>query len=169
MPLTMYQATVPAFLKTLNACSAILDKAEADAAARKIDQATLLDYRLAPDMFPLSKQLQLVTDFAKGTAARLAGVEVPKYEDSEKTIAEFKARIAKTAAFVRGFKPGAIDGSETRSITIPIGGQPTTFTGQDYLVSFALPNFYFHATAAYAILRHCGVNIGKRDYLGRTS
>ncbi|MFI4986580.1 MAG: DUF1993 family protein [Alphaproteobacteria bacterium] len=168
MPLTMYQATVPALLQTLNACSAILDKAATDAASRKIDEATLLGYRLAPDMFPLAKQFQLVADFAKGTVARLAGVEVPKYEDSEKTLAELKARIAKTVAYVQGFKPGAIDGSETRAITIPMGGQPTTFTGQDYLVTFALPNFYFHATTAYAILRHCGVNIGKRDFLGRS-
>jgi uncharacterized protein len=167
MPLTMYQATVPALLQTLNACSAILGKAEADAAARKIDQAVLFDYRLAPDMYPLSRQLQLVTDFARSTVARLAGVEVPKYDYSEKTIADFQARIAKSAAFVQSFKPDAIDGSETRAITIPFGGQPVTFTGQDYLVTFALPNFYFHATAAYAILRHCGLNVGKRDFLNR--
>lgn len=167
MPITMYQATVPALLQMLNAHSAILDKVEADAATRKIDQAVLLNYRLAPDMFPLVRQFQLVSDFAKGTVARLAGVEVPKYEDTEKTIAELKARIAKTIAYVRSFKPSAIDGSEERAITIPIAGQPTTFKGLDYLVNQALPNFYFHATAAYAILRHCGVNIGKRDFLGR--
>ena len=167
MPLTMYQATVPAFLQTLKALSAVLDKAAADATARKIDQAVLLNYRLAPDMFALTRQVQMVTDFAKGTVARLAGVEVPTYEDSEKSLADLKARIAKAAAFVQSFKPASIDGSETREITIPLGGQPTTFKGQDYLVSFALPNFYFHATAAYAILRHCGVAIGKRDFLGR--
>jgi hypothetical protein len=168
MPITMYQATVPALLQTLNALSAILDKAEADATARKIDPAVLLSYRLAPDMFALTRQIQLTTDFAKGTMARLSGAEPPKYEDTETTIAALKARIAKTVAFVKSFKPDAIDGSEARDVTIPIGGQPTTFKGQDYLVGFALPNFYFHATTAYAILRHCGVGIGKRDFLGRS-
>lgn len=168
MSITMYQTAVPAFLKTLNALSAILDKAAADAATRKIDETVLLNYRLAPDMFALGRQVQLVTDFAKGAAARLAGAEVPKYEDTEATIAELKARIAKTLAFVGSFKPDAIDGSEVREIILTIGGEPMTFSGQDYLVQVVLPNFYFHATVAYAILRHCGLNIGKRDFLGRT-
>lgn len=166
MSFSMYQATVPALLRTLKAMSAILDKAAADAAARKIDPAVLLGFRLAPDMFALARQVQMVTDFAKGTMARLAGVENPKYEDTEKTIDELKARIAKAIAFVQSFKPEALEGSETRSISLPIGGQTMTFTGQDYLVGFALPNFYFHATAAYSILRHCGVALGKRDFLG---
>ena len=165
---TMYQATVPALLQTLNAMAKILDKAAADAEARKIDPAVLLGYRLAPDMFNLTRQVQTVSDFAKGTVARLAGLEPPKYEDSEKTIPELKARIAKTIAFVQGIKPGQIDGSETRDITIPVGGQPRSFKGLDYLTGFALPNFHFHATAAYAILRHCGVNLGKRDFLNWT-
>ena len=164
---TMYQATVPALLQTLNAMAKILDKAAADAEARKIDPAVLLGYRLAPDMFNLTRQVQLVTDFAKGTVARLAGQEVPKYEDTEKTIPELKARIAKTIAYVQSFKPQALDGSETRDVTIPVGGQPKTFKGQDYLVNVALPNFYFHATTAYDILRHCGVQIGKGDFLDR--
>jgi uncharacterized protein len=168
MPITMYQALVPALLQTLKAMSGILAKAEADAAARKIDPAVFLSYRLAPDMFPLTRQIQLVTDFAKGTVARLAGVDVPKYEDVEKTIPELKTRIEKTVDYVKSFKPSAIDGSEAREITIPIGGQPTTFKGLEYMVNQAMPNFYFHATAAYAILRHCGVNVGKRDFLART-
>ena len=168
MPFTMYQATVPAFVQTINALVKILDKAEAETAARKIDPTVLLNYRLAPDMFPLVRQFQLVSDLAKGAVARLAGVEVPKYEDTEETISELKARLVKTVAFVQGFKPSTIDGSEERDVTIPISGKPTTFKGQEYLVTNVLPNFYFHATAAYAILRHCGVTIGKRDFLGRT-
>lgn len=165
MSISMYQASVPSLLQTLNALSKILVKAETDAAERKIDPAVLLGYRLAPDMFNLIRQVQVASDFGKNTTARLAGQEPPKYEDTEKTIGELKARIAKTIAFVESFKPAAIDGSEGREITIPVGGQPKTFKGQDYLVNFALPNFYFHATAAYAILRHCGVKLGKRDFL----
>ena len=168
MPLSMYQASAPAFLQMLNALTIILDKAEADAAQRKIDPAVLLNYRLAPDMFAFARQIQLTTDFAKGPMARLAGVEIPKYEDTEATLPDLKARIAKTVAYVKSFKPEAIDGSETREITFPIGGKPTTFKGQDYLVNFALPNFYFHATTAYAILRHCGVPVGKGNFLGRS-
>jgi len=166
MPLTMYQASVPALLTTLKASATMIDKAEADAAQRKYDPAVLLTVRLAPDMFPLSRQFQLVSDFAKSTAARLAGVEVPRYEDKEASFADIKARLAKTAAYVESFKPEAIDGSETRDVTIPIGGQPRTYKGLDYLLTFALPNFYFHATTAYDILRHCGVPLGKRDFLG---
>ncbi|MGQ0674527.1 MAG: DUF1993 domain-containing protein [Rhodospirillales bacterium] len=163
----MYQAAVPALLQTLNATSKILGKAEAEAARRKIDPAVLLGYRLAPDMFPLTRQVQLVTDFAKGALARLAGQEPPKYEDTGKTIPELKARIAKTIAYVESFKPAALDGSESRDVTVPVGGKPTVLKGRDYLVNAALPNFYFHATAAYAILRHCGVQIGKGDFLNR--
>ena len=168
MSFSMYQAAVPAILQALKALDGILGKAEANAAERKIDPTVLLNYRLAPDMFAFTRQVQLVTDFAKGTMARLAGQEVPKYEDTEKTIAELKARIAKVTAYVQGFKPSDLDGSETRDVTFPVGGQPMTFKGADYLVNYALPNFYFHATTAYAILRHCGVGIGKRDFLART-
>jgi len=167
MPFSMYQAAAPGILQTLKAIDGVLAKAEAFATEKKVDPTVLLNYRLAPDMFALSRQVQLVTDFAKSTMARLAGQEVPKYEDTEKTIPELKARIAKVTAYVQGFKPADLDGSETRDVTLPIGGQPMTFKGQDYLVNFALPNFYFHATAAYSILRHCGVNIGKRDFLAR--
>lgn len=168
MPLTMYQATVPALVTTLKASATMIDKAEADAAQRKYDSAALLSWRLAPDMFPLSRQFQLISDFGKSTVARLAGVEVPKYEDTEKSFADLKERLAKTLAYVESFKPEAIDGSETRDVTIPVGGKPRTFTGQAYLVGFALPNFYVHATTAYDILRHCGVPLGKRDFLGWT-
>jgi hypothetical protein len=162
----MYQASVPAFLHMLKNLSAILDKAEAFAAERNIEPDVLLDWRLAPDMFPLVRQIQIAADFAKGTTARLAGAEVPKYADDEKTIAELKARIAKTLRFVEGFSPKDIDGSEGRDITLTVGGQEMHFKGEPYLVHFALPNFYFHATAAYAILRRCGVEIGKRDFIG---
>jgi uncharacterized protein len=168
MPFSMYQAAAPGILQALKALNGLLDKAEAFATEKKVDPTVLLNYRLAPDMFALTRQVQLVTDFAKSTMARLAGQEVPKYEDTEKTFAELKARIAKVTTYVQGFKAADLDGSETRDVTLPIGGQPMTFKGQDYLINFALPNFYFHATTAYAILRHCGVSIGKRDFLART-
>jgi hypothetical protein len=119
-------------------------------------------------MFPLTRQVQIAADFAKGTTARLAGAEVPKYADDETTFAALKARIAKTVKFVEGFKPKDIDGSETRDITLTVGGQDMHFKGEPYLVHFALPNFYFHATTAYNILRRCGVEIGKRDFIGMT-
>ena len=165
MTLSMYQASVPVFLHTLAALSAVLDKAAAHAAERKIEPSVLLNTRLFPDMFPLVRQVQLTADFAKGTSARLAGVEVP-YADTEATLDELKARIAKTVDFVKSLKPAQIDGSEEREITIPIGGQSLAFKGQPYLLHFALPNFFFHATTAYDILRHCGVGVGKRDFIG---
>jgi hypothetical protein len=148
--------------------TAILEKAEAFAAECDIEPEVLVNWRLAPDMLPLANQIQIAADFAKGTTARLAGAEVPKYADEEKTLAELKARIAKTVKFVEGFKPKDIDGSETRDITLPVGGQEMRFKGEPYLVHFALPNFYFHVTTAYDILRRCGVNIGKRDFIGMT-
>jgi uncharacterized protein len=169
MSLSMYQASVPGFLQSLAALSAVLDKAAVYATARKIEPSVLLSTRLYPDMFPLIRQVQLAADFAKGGAGRLAGVELPKYPDTETTIDELKARIGKTVAFLKDLKPPQIDGSEGKDITIPIGGQPHTFKGQAYLLTFALPNFYFHLTTAYAILRHCGVEIGKRDFLGPLS
>ena len=166
MPLSMYQASVPALLRMLSSLSAILDKAAAHAAARKIDPSVLLNTRLYPDMFPLVRQVQLASDFAKGAGARLAGMEPPKFPDTEAGIDELKARLGKTVDFLKGLKPAQIDGSEDRQITLSIGGEPHTFRGADFLVKFALPNFYFHVTAAYAILRHCGVEIGKRDFVG---
>ena len=166
MSFGMYQASVPAFLKMLTNLSAILEKAEAFAAERKIEPEILLNWRLAPDMFALTRQIQIAADFAKGTTARLAGREVPKYADEEKSFAELKARIAKTVKFVGGFTAKDIDGSESRDITLTLGGQEMHFKGEPYLVHFALPNFYFHATTAYDILRSCGVEIGKRDFIG---
>jgi hypothetical protein len=166
MSFGMYQASIPAFVKMLNTLSTILDKAEAYAAERKIDPDVLLNWRLAPDMFPLTKQIQLTSDFAKGAAARLAGKEVPKYADEEKTFAELKARIAKTLKFVQSAAPKDIDGSETRDVTLTVGGQEIRFKGEAYLVHFVLPNFYFHAATAYDIVRNFGVEVGKRDFLG---
>jgi hypothetical protein len=166
MPLSMYQASVPTFVRVLNNLSKILDKAAADAEARKVDPQVFVTARLAPDMYPLSRQVQVVSDMAKGGAARLAGVEPPSYADTETTFPELKARIEKTVAFLEGLKPEQIDGSEGRQITLKFPGGEFNFTGQDYLTGFVLPNLYFHATAAYTILRHNGVPIGKRDFLG---
>ena len=166
MAVSMYQASVPAFVQMLGSLAAILDKAEAYAAERKIDPAVLLGWRLAPDMFALARQVQIATDHAKGCCARLAGVEVPKYADEETTFADLRARIARTIDFVRSFEPSDIDGSEDRGITITAGGRELRFKGQQYLVNFVLPNFYFHVTTAYNILRHCGLPIGKRDFMG---
>ena len=166
MSLSMYQASVPVFARMLANLSAILTKAEAHAAARKIEPRVLLGMRLFPDMFSLVQQVQLSTDFAKGAAARLAGIEVPKYPDEESSFEELQQRIRKTLEFIKGFKPAEIDGSEQREIKLTIAGQPLTLAGQDYLLFFALPNFYFHVTTAYAILRHRGLEIGKRDFVG---
>jgi len=162
----MHQASIPAFVQMLNSLSAILDKAEAHAENRKIDPEVLLNYRLAPDMLPFVRQSQIAADLAKGAAARLAGVEVPKHDDTEKTFADLKARLAKTVAFVQSFKPSEIDGSEDRDIRLTLGEHTMSFKGQTYLVHFVLPNFYFHCTTAYDILRHGGVELGKRDFIG---
>ena len=167
MALSMYQALVPPFLRQLAALDAVLDKAAAHAAARKIDPAVLLAARLYPDMFALTRQVQLTCDFAKNTTARLAGQEPPKWPDDETTFDALRARVAKTVDFVKGFKAAEIDGSEERDVTLPMGGKPTTFKGANFLLNFAIPNFYFHATTAYAILRHSGVEVGKRDFIGQ--
>lgn len=167
MSISMHQASVPVFVQMLTSLRAILDKAEAHCTAKKIDPSVILGARLFPDMFPLTRQVQLTSDFAKGPIARLAGQEPPKWEDKEASFAELRARIDKTIEFVKSFKPEQIDGSESRDVTLPIGGNPTTFKGQRYLLQFALPNFYFHHTAAYSILRHNGIEVGKRDYLGQ--
>ena len=167
MALSMYQASVPVFVQMLSALSGVLEKAEAHAAARKVDPAVLLGDRLYPDMWPLARQVQTACDFAKGVSSRLAGVTPPVYEDNEKTFGELKSRIAKTLELVRSFRPDQIDGSEEREVTIKLGGNPVTFSGQTYLLHFALPNFYFHCTTAYAILRHNGVELGKRDFVGK--
>ena len=166
MSLSMYQASVPAFVRMLNNLSAILDKAAAHADAIKIDPSIFVNARLAPDMFPLSRQVQIATDGVKGCAARLAGIEVPSYPDTETTIPELKTRIAKTIAFMQSVTPAQIDGSEERKIALKVGGRDLSFLGQPYLFNFVIPNFYFHVTTAYAILRHNGVEIGKTDFLG---
>jgi hypothetical protein len=165
--MTLHAASVPAFLQLLDALSGVLAKAEAHAEARKIAPEVMLGLRLAPDMFALSRQVQIACDFAKNTAGRLAGVELPKFPDEEKTFAELQERIAKTKAFVAGLPAAAFDGAEGRTVTFPIAGKPFEMTGAAYLHAFALPNFYFHATAVYAILRANGVELGKRDFLGQ--
>lgn len=163
---SMFKASVPVFTRQLASLSAILHKGEAHAAARKIDPAVFINARLAPDMFPLSRQVQSASDSAKGCAARLAGVEIPSYADTETTFPELQARIAKTVAFLQGFDPELVDGSEDRTITLKLRGREVNFSGRDYLLNFALPNFFFHAVTAYDILRHNGVEIGKQDFLG---
>jgi len=166
MKLTMHQASAARFAAMLRNLSAILDKAEAYAAARKIDPAALTAFRLYPDMFPLTRQVQIACDTAKGAVARLAGVEMPKHEDAEQTFAELKARIAKTVAFIESVPAGKIDGADEREVTIRQRGQDVKLTGLQYLLAVAQPNFYFHVTTAYNILRHNGVELGKRDFLG---
>ena len=166
MSLSMYQASVPVFIRMLGNLSAILDKGVAFAGVKRIDPSVLINARLAPDMFALARQVQIATDTVKGCAARLAGVEVPSYPDTETTFPELQARIAKTVAFLQGFTAAQIDGSEDRKVTLKLGGKETSFQGQAYLLNFVLPNLYFHVMAVYAILRHNGVELGKQDYLG---
>ena len=162
----MYQASAPRFVNTLNNISILLDKAQAHAEAKKIEPTALTHSRLYPDMFPMKRQVQIACDTAKGAVARLAGVEVPKHEDTEETFAELKARIAKTVAFIQTIKPAQIDGSEEKNIHLKLGSREVDWKGMQYLLGFALPNFYFHAVTAYDILRHNGVEVGKRDYIG---
>lgn len=165
--MSMYNASIPVCVRTLNNLSSLLDKGLAHAHANKIDPDVLVSARLFPDMFPLSRQVQIATDMAKGCAARLAGSEPPKYEDTERTFKELKERIAKTVQFLEGFAPEQIDGTEDRTITLKIAGQTLSFPGWDYLQYFVLPNVYFHVTTAYNILRHNGVPLGKADFLGK--
>ena len=166
MPFTMSQASLPIFEIGLNALSVVLDKAAAHAAAKKIDPSVILGWRLAPDMFALTRQVQVVCDQAKNGAARLAGAEPPKFEDNETTLDQLKARLAKTVAFLKTLDGKAIDASADREITFPLGPAKGQMMGADYLNHFVLPNFYFHLTAAYACVRACGVDVGKRDFLG---
>ncbi|MDP1597616.1 DUF1993 family protein [Phenylobacterium sp.] len=166
MTLSMYQASVPVFIQGLTGLGGVIDKAAAHAAERKIDPAALLQARLYPDMFPFARQVQIATDFAKGGAARLAGVEFPAYEDSETSFEELKARVDKTIAFLRTLDAAQIDGSEERDISLVRRGETSIVKGQAYLLEQAMPNFYFHITTAYAIQRHNGVEVGKRVFLG---
>jgi hypothetical protein len=166
MTVSMFTASVPVYTQFLTSLSAILKKAAAHAEAKKIDPSVLINARLSPDMFALARQVQIATDHAKGSLARLAGVEIPAYADTEATFDELEARIQKTLAFVKTFKPEQIDGTEGKEIVLTFGTQKFPFNGQTYLIQFALPNFYFHTTMAYAILRENGVEIGKRDFMG---
>jgi hypothetical protein len=166
MTFSMYDASVPVFKQILGSLSALIDKAEAHAEAKKIDPQVLLNVRLYPDMFPFVRQVQVASDFAKGCAARLAGVEVPRYEDTEHTFAELKARIAKVIAFIESLSQDDIAASAQRDISTSSGANAKHFKGQVYLVHYAMPHFFFHATTAYDLLRHNGVEVGKKDFVG---
>jgi len=168
MSISMYQASVPVFQRQLGNLDLILDKAAAWAESRKIEGSVLVTARLAPDMFTLARQVQIATDNAKGATARLAGVAPPKFEDNEASFADLKARIAKTLSFIGGISAAQIDGSENREITLSAGPRELQFKGQAYLLEFAMPNFYFHYSMTYAILRQNGVDVGKTDFLGRS-
>ncbi len=163
----MYQASAPRFANTLRNLSAILDKAQAHCDAKKIDPAVLGGMRLIADMFPLSRQVQIACDTAKGAVARLAGAEIPKHEDTEQSLADLKQRIAKTIDFIDSLKAAQIDGTESREVVLKLRSGDRKFSGLSYLVDFANPNFYFHVTTAYNILRHNGVEVGKWDFLGK--
>lgn len=165
----MYQASVPVLIRMLNNLSGILSKAAAHAEVKKIDLTIFVNARLVPDMFPLSKQIQSVSDTAKGCAARLAGIEIPSFADTEATFPELQERITKTIKFLQSVTASQIDESEQRTITMKLPNTTLEFTGQVYLLNFVLPNFYFHLGMAYAILRHHGVDVGKMDYLGSIS
>ena len=166
MPLTMHSASAPIFVRMLGNLSQWLDKAEAHAAAKKFDAQVLFAARLAPDMLPLAKQVQIACDTAKFCIARLAGVEAPKFDDSEATLAELKARVGKTIEYVESVPAALFDGSAERDITLPRRDGPMQLTGETYLKQFVLPNFFFHLTTTYALLRHNGVELGKGDFLG---
>lgn len=165
--ISMYDVSVPVFSERLRALANVLAKAEANAAERKIDPAVFLTARLAPDMLTMTKQVQIATDHAKGAASRLAGREVPKYEDNEATFADLQARVAKTRDYLATFKREEFEGSDERTVTLKIGGNDVQLKGAKYLLDVAMPNFYFHVTTAYGILRHNGVPLGKGNFLGR--
>ncbi len=167
MTLSMYQASVPVFKQMLGALGNVLAKAEAHATARKIEPNALLQARVYPDMFALLRQVQIACDFAKSVSARIAGVEVPAYDDKEESFSDLQARIAKTLAFVESLSAAQIDGSEERRIVTQADTpKEKIFSGQSYLLNYGLPHFFFHTTTAYAILRHSGVEVGKKDYIG---
>ena len=167
MSISIYQASVPVFERALKALDAVLDKAAAYAEARKFDSAIYVTTRLRPDMLTFSRQVQTACDNAKNASARIAGVEAPRFEDNEATLGELKARIEKTLAFLAGLDPKAFDGAAERDIVFPVGPNKMKMKGDDYLLHYVTPNFYFHVTTAYDILRYSGVDIGKRDFLGQ--
>ncbi len=166
MTISLYQASVPMLIRGLTQLSVIIEKGAAYAEERKIDPAVLVNARLFPDMLTFARQVMIATDNAKGFAARIAGRDVPRYEDTETTFPELKARVTKTIAFLETFKPEEIDGQEGKVVTFKLGPKEVTFNGLDYLTNYLVPNFHFHTAIAYAILRHNGVALGKRDYLG---
>ncbi|MFZ5600868.1 MAG: DUF1993 domain-containing protein [Pseudomonadota bacterium] len=168
MQISMYQATVPVFIRMLGNLGRIIDKAQGFAETKRIDTTVLAGYRLAPDMLPFSSQVQIACDTAKGCGGRLAGVDMPKFDDNEKTLPELKQRVLKTIDFLKTLTPEQIDGSEDKQIVLKFPNSTFEFTGMNYVLGFAQPNFYFHCTTAYSILRHCGVEIGKMDYLGQS-
>ena len=163
----MYDASVPIFIQFLTGLGSILHKAEAFVQSRKIDPEALLQARLYPDMYPFTRQVQLSCDFGKGAGARLAGIPVPSFPDEEKSFEELHARIRKTTDFLRTLKKDQFADAAERTVTLKVGGQEMSFKGADYLNRFALPNFYFHMTTAYALLRHNGVELGKMDFMAR--
>ena len=165
MSLTLYEASIPGYLRMLRNVLAMLDKAEAHAAANGIELSALLDTRLAPDMFPLLRQIQIISDAAKGGAARLAQVDPPSFPDVETTWPELKDRLVRTIAFIETIRPEQVDGGEDRTIEMKFPNMTMTFTGRDFLLGFSLPNFLFHVTTAYGLLRSQGVPLGKMDYL----
>jgi uncharacterized protein len=167
MTISMYQASVPALMRSIDNLVVILEKGAADAEARKIDPTVLINSRLYPDMLPLSKQVQIVSDVSRRGAARLAGIEAPAMADTETTFAELIERLKNTNAFLTTLTPAQIDGSETKMIALPVGKETINFEGLPYLLSFVLPNVYFHGTTTYNILRHSGVKLGKIDFLGK--
>ena len=167
MTISRYEASVPRFVNILGNLSNILDKTQAHIDAKKLSDASLTAFRLFPDMLPMTTQVQVACDTAKGVVARLAGVDIPAFEDNEQTIAELKARVAKTIAFIQTITPAQIDGTEDKDIVTKRGEKETHYKGMQFLLGHAIPNFYFHITTAYAILRHNGVEIGKRDFLGK--
>jgi hypothetical protein len=166
MAFTIYEASIPPMIRSFGNLSKILDKAVAQAKAEDKDAASLLEARLAPDMHPLTRQIQIASDAAKGCAARLAGVEAPSFPDTETTFPELQARVAKTIEYLKSIKPEQLAGAEDRTVTLKFPQGEMTFSGRDFLTGFALPNFYFHVTTAYGLLRHKGIAIGKMDYLG---
>ena len=167
MSLSMYQASIPVFINGLQNLSDILTTAASYAPTKKIDPSVLIQSRLAPDMFPFVRQIQITTDIIKGGAARLAGIDIPSYADTESTFSELQDRITRTIVFLETITPHQVDGTEHNDITLKVGGKELHFKGQPYLLHFVIPNFYFHITIAYAILRHNGLDIGKADYLGK--
>ena len=167
MSVSMYQASVPRFVNALKNLSHILEKAQAHAEAKKIDPLILASSRLYPDMLPLTKQVQIASDTCKGLVSRLAGVDIPSYEDTEKTLVDLQARVTKTMAYVESFTPAQIDGTEDKDIVVKRGEKETHYKGMQFLLGHAIPNVYFHITTTYNILRHNGVEIGKSDYLGK--